>query len=101
MSAVHKVPLAPIRGDGRLTVWDVEISIEGLPRGGVVEVTIDECDDFEGEAPARLARELCGSLVTHKFGPRARRVEPDWMALYDRAAAEYLAVEARLLGRGA
>lgn len=94
----HHVPLTPIRGDGRLTTFDVELAVEGLPRGAEIEVYVDECDDFEAEAPYRLARELCGSVVTHTFGPRARRVADDWEALYDRAAAEYLAAEARMLG---
>lgn len=62
---------------------------------------VDEVDDFEADAPGRLARELSGLVVTHVFGPRARGVSAAWLGLYDRAAAQYLAVEARLLGRGA
>jgi hypothetical protein len=98
VSAVHDIELTPMRGDGRLTAFDVDVALEGVPRGATIDVVVDECDDFEAEAPWRLARALCGSVVTHHFRPGARRVEPDWMALYDHAASEYLAVEARMLG---
>ena len=99
--AVYEVELAPVRGDGRLTTWDVELALTDLPRCGEVVVRVDEVDDFEGDAPGRVARELSGLVVSHVFGPRARGVAGAWLALYDRAAAQYLAVEARLLGRGA
>lgn len=94
----YTVALTPVRGDGRLTEWDVELALDDLPRGAEIEVHLDECEDFDPAAPGRLARELSGSVVRHVFGPNARRVAPAWEALYDRAAAEYLAVEARLLG---
>jgi hypothetical protein len=101
VTPAYEVVLEPVRGDGRLTTWDVELAVTDLPRGAAVVVRLDECDDFEADAPGTLARALSGLPVAHEFGPCARRVAADWLALYERAAAEYLAVEARLLGRGA
>ena len=95
---VYEVPLVPVRGDGYLTAWDVELALTDLPRGCEIVVRVDECDGFDPSAPGLLARALSGSVVAHVFGANARRVARDWQAMYDRAAAEYLAVEARLLG---
>ena len=99
--AVYEVELEPVRGDGRLTTWDVELALTDLPRCGEVVVRVDEVRDFEADAPGRLARELSGLPVTHVFGPHAHGVASAWLGLYERAAAQYLAVEARLLGHGA
>ena len=101
MSADFEVPLIPVRGDGRLTAWDVDLAAEDLPRGVEVLVVVDEADDFEADAPGRLARLLFGNVVRHRFRPHARTIAADWTALYEHAAADILAVEARLLGRGA
>jgi len=98
VSAEYEVRLDPVRGDGLLTEWDVDLAVVDVPRGAEVVVFVDEADHFDPGVPWRLARLLCGSVVRLRFGRRAHRLGPDFEALYERAAAEYLAVEARMLG---
>jgi hypothetical protein len=96
-----EVRLEPARGDGRLTVLDVDEAVRGLPYGGAVVVRVYEADDDESGAPQRMARLLSAAVVRWEFGASARRMKAHWLAAYDAEAACYLAVEAGHLGRGA
>ncbi|HVF05019.1 MAG TPA: hypothetical protein VNA20_09275 [Frankiaceae bacterium] len=101
MIDANVVEVEPQRGDGRLTLLDVQSAVERLPRDAAVVVRYVECDDFDPAAPGWLARELCGSVVVQRFEPTAWRISAHWRELYDRAAAEYLAIEAAELHRRA
>ena len=98
---VYEVALAPGCGDGRLSMADVHRALTGVPQGATVDVRVSDCDAYDPSAPGELARWLCGSSARLVFAASAHRVADGWTAAFDRAAAEYLAVEARLLGRGA
>ena len=102
MTDANVVRVEPQCGDGRLTLLDVQSAVERLPRDAAVVLRYAECADFDPAAPGWLARELCGSVVAgQEFEPSAWGISAHWRELYDRAAADYLAVEAAALRRRA
>jgi hypothetical protein len=94
---VYDLPLVPARGDGYLTTSDLDGLLCRLPAGSRVHVAISECEGYEPGLPGYLARWLVGCHVDPHFAPSAWEIAAAWTAEYDRAAADYIGLEARRL----